>query len=375
MDITFDRGPSPGLEHFAAPTSLIEAWAPEAVPKALDALEAAQGAGWWLAGYASYELAYALEPRLRPGLPGQRSFPLLRFGCYDGPGAASSSATPEPIALGPLTPQWTEARYGQAFGAIQAALEAGEIYQANLTFPLRGAYRGTPEALYAALKARQAVPYGALVLQDDAPAILCRSPELFFRINATGAIEARPMKGTQPRHANAASDEAARAFLKADEKNRAENLMIVDLLRNDLGRLCELGSVAVPDLFAVESFETVHQMTSTVTGQLRAKVTLSALLRALFPCGSITGAPKLQAMMTLARLEGAARGIYCGTLGWLAPDGRAEFNVAIRTLALAPGVAQLSVGGGIVFDSDAEQEYEEALWKARFADLSPKAAN
>jgi para-aminobenzoate synthetase component 1 len=136
-----------------------------------------------------------------------------------------------------------------------------------------------------------------------------------------------------------------------------------------------LGSVAVPELFALESFETVHQMTSTVTGQLEPEVTLGDLLRALFPCGSITGAPKLQAMKTLASLEDRARGIYCGTLGWFAPDGRSEFNVAIRTLALDSDRAHLSVGGGIVFDSCAELEYEEALWKARFADLSPKVAN
>ena len=375
MDILFDQGPGPGLEHFSAPARLLEAWTQEAVDDALAALDAAHRAGYWLAGYATYELAYALEPRLQALMPGERAFPLLRFGVYDAPCAAPPATVQEPVALGPLAPQWAQGRYGQAFAAIQAALAAGEIYQANLTFPLKGPCTGTPQALYAALKARQAVPYGALVVQEGAPAILCRSPELFFRTDGAGRIETRPMKGTQPRYEDRKRDRAARAFLQSDEKNRAENLMIVDLLRNDLGRLCQLGSVAVPELFALESFETVHQMTSTVTGQLEPEVTLGDLLRALFPCGSITGAPKLQAMKTLASLEDRARGIYCGTLGWFAPDGRSEFNVAIRTLALDSDRAHLSVGGGIVFDSCAELEYEEALWKARFADLSPKAAN
>jgi len=175
------------------------------------------------------------------------------------------------------------------------------------------------------------------------------------------------MKGTQPRATDAAEDARRRCFLQSDAKNRAENLMIVDLLRNDISRVSLPGSVRVPDLFSVETYETVHQMTSRITAQLRPGTTLSEILRALFPCGSITGAPKIRAMEILAQVERSPREIYCGAIGWAAPDGRAEFNVAIRTLMLEEGRATLNVGGGVVHDSTAPGEYEEALWKARFA--------
>jgi para-aminobenzoate synthetase component 1 len=206
-----------------------------------------------------------------------------------------------------------------------------------------------------------------LVLQDGFPALLSRSPELFFRVDTNGLLQTRPMKGTQPRGVTLAEDEALRAFLARDPKNRAENLMIVDLLRNDLSRVSEVGSVNVPDLFRVESFATLHQMTSLVQGQLVPGTGIDGILRALFPCGSITGAPKVRAMQIIRELEPHPRDAYCGAIGWAAPDGRAEFNVAIRTLMLQDGTATLNVGGGVVYDSTAASEYEEALWKARFA--------
>jgi para-aminobenzoate synthetase component 1 len=182
------------------------------------------------------------------------------------------------------------------------------------------------------------------------------------------------MKGTAPRHADPARDTAVRDALGRDAKNRAENLMIVDLLRNDVSRIAEVGSVRVPELFTVESYATVHQMVSRVTGRLLRGTPLSRVLAALFPCGSVTGAPKLRAMEVIRELEPAPRGAYCGAIGWAAPDGRAVFNVAIRTVALYPGgEAVLNVGGGVVADSTAEAEYEEALWKARFATLPPTA--
>jgi len=179
------------------------------------------------------------------------------------------------------------------------------------------------------------------------------------------------MKGTAPRATNPAHDAALRMELRQSTKNRAENLMIVDLLRNDISRVCEAGSVRVPELFGIESYVTVHQMVSRVTGQLRPQTPISAILRALFPCGSITGAPKIRAMEVIRELEPHPRGVYCGSIGWVAPDGRAAFNVAIRTLTLTGGQAEFGVGGGIVADSTAAGEYEEALWKARFADLTP----
>jgi para-aminobenzoate synthetase component 1 len=230
---------------------------------------------------------------------------------------------------------------------------------------------GHPADLYAALKIRQPVGYGAYVdLGDDV--LLSRSPELFFSVDETGLITTRPMKGTMPRGASPQMDHANKNWLMSSAKNRAENLMIVDLLRNDVGRLAEIGSVKVPKLFSIETYETVHQMTSEVQAQLRPNLTVTDLFTALFPCGSITGAPKIRAMQIIAELEDGPRDAYCGAIGWLSPNGSMEFNVAIRTLLVGQdGDVRLNVGGGIVHDSTAEAEYEEALWKARFATLVP----
>lgn len=179
------------------------------------------------------------------------------------------------------------------------------------------------------------------------------------------------MKGTAPRASNPAHDAALRLELQQSLKNRAENLMIVDLLRNDISRICRVGTVRVPELFAIESYVTVHQMVSRVTGELRPGTTPSAIFRAIYPCGSITGAPKIRAMEIIRELEAGPRGAYCGAMGWIAPDGAARFNVAIRTLTLYDeGEVAFGVGGGIVADSTAEGEFEEALWKARFAALT-----
>jgi para-aminobenzoate synthetase component 1 len=366
LQIRFDHGPTGAACAFARPERLIVAHTPEEVPAALDAMDAARAGGHWLAGFASYELGYALEPRLAPRMPARRRLPLLQFGAYAAPQDAAP-LDPGPARLGPVRPEWDARRYARAFGTVHELIGAGDIYQANLTFPLRLAARGTPQALHAALSAVQPVRYGALVTAVGLPAILSRSPELFFRTDASGTIETRPMKGTQPRSADPGEDARRRYFLQSDEKNRAENLMIVDLLRNDISRVSVPGTVRVPELFSVETYETVHQMTSLIAADLAPGVTLSDILRALFPCGSITGAPKIRAMEILADLEPSPREVYCGSIGWAAPDGRAEFNVAIRTLMLEGGQATLNVGGGIVYDSTAEGEYEEALWKARFA--------
>ncbi len=365
MQIRFDHGPGGGARQFVAPTRIIEAWEPAGVPVAFAALEAARAEGLWLAGFASYELGYTLEPRLAPLMPAKRRLPLMRFGAYEAP-VEAPDLVPGSAALGQIMPEWSAARYAQAFEAAHRLICAGDIYQANLTFPLHMTAQGAAPALYAALAEVQPVRFGALI-EGEGPALLSRSPELFFRTDGAGGIETRPMKGTQPRNADPAEDARRRAFLSADEKNRAENLMIVDLLRNDISRVCQPGSVKVPDLFTVETYETLHQMTSRITGTLTPGASLTDIFQALFPCGSITGAPKLRAMQILAALEPAPREIYCGTIGWAAPDGQAEFNVAIRTLLLDEGRATLNVGGGVVYDSTAAAEYEEALWKARFA--------
>lgn len=366
MQIRFDHGPDGTACQFASADRLIVAHTPEEVPTALAALDAARAKGHWLAGFASYELGHALESRLAVSMPAVRRLPLLQFGIYAAPRPATPLQT-GPAALGDLIPDWDPARYARAFQMVHDYICAGDIYQANLTFPLHMVAHGTPQALYAALCAVQPVRYGALIEAAGLPAILSRSPELFFRTHADGRIETRPMKGTQPRSADASEDARRRLFLQSDAKNRAENLMIVDLLRNDISRVSVPGSVQVPELFSIETYETLHQMTSLITADLMPGTGLSDILRALFPCGSITGAPKLRAMQILADLETRARDIYCGSIGWAAPDGRAEFNVGIRTLMVEEGRATLNVGGGVVYDSTAAGEYEEALWKARFA--------
>ncbi|NVO24143.1 aminodeoxychorismate synthase component I [Donghicola mangrovi] len=367
MQIRFDHGPAGEGTCFDAPASVIEAWSADQVTAALAAVDAARAEGAWVAGYATYELGYALEPRLAALMPTGRPLPLMRFGVYEAPvarGLARGDA-----GLTDVAPVWDAGAYAAAFGRLHDYIGAGDIYQVNLTFPMTARCSGTPEALYAALADVQPVKHGALVVQGDLPALLSRSPELFFRTSADGVIETRPMKGTQPRSDDATEDARRKAWLAQDDKNRAENLMIVDLLRNDVSRVSVAGSVKVPELFHVESYATVHQMTSLVRAQLRDGVGFADIMTALFPCGSITGAPKVRAMEIIHELEHGPRDIYCGSIGWMAPDGRSEFNVAIRTLLVDGADVTLNVGGGVVWDSTADSEYEEALWKARYARL------
>lgn len=357
-----------GAAQFDGAEQVIQADAPDEVPPALAALDAARAAGKWLAGYASYELGYALEPALAGLMPEGRRLPLLCFGVFDGPKPAAPLAEGA-ARIGPLRPRWDADRYETAFARVHDWIGAGDIYQANLTFPVDAPVAGESAALYAALAARQPVGHGVLVEQEGLPDILSRSPELFFRIDADGRLETLPMKGTVSRGDTPEADALARAHLSGDVKNRAENLMIVDLLRNDLSRIAEVGSVRVPELFHVQTYTTVHQMVSRVVGQLRPRTGLSEIFAALYPCGSITGAPKVRAMQIIRELEEAPREAYCGSIGWAAPDGRAEFNVAIRTLLRAGDTATLNVGGGVVWDSTARDEYDEALLKASFAVL------
>lgn len=366
--IIFDRGPSGQGDAFVRPSAMIRADGPEDVDAAFAAMEAAQAGGKWLAGYMSYELGYLTSNKLRDLMPQDRALPLIEFGVFDGPSApqtADGDAT-----LTPPDPEWDVDRYTQAFDAVHDYIGAGDIYQANLTFPLTANSSGSIDALYAALRARQPVPHGALVEFGDV-AILSRSPELFFALTADGDLTTRPMKGTAPRGQTKFEDEAIRDTLQASVKNRAENLMIVDLLRNDMSRVSQVGSVKVPDLFVVETFETLHQMTSTISSKLLPDIAMKDLFLALFPCGSITGAPKVRAMQIIHELETTPRDAYCGSIGWIAPDGAMEFNVAIRTLMCrSDGSVRLNVGGGVVYDSVAGDEYAEALLKSQFATLS-----
>jgi para-aminobenzoate synthetase component I len=355
---------------FRAPGRTIIAWDASEFSAALAALEDARRAGKWLAGYFSYEAGYLFEAKLRPLLPAHRRAPLVAFGIFDKPHDAVMPRRPAAPSNGPIfeaKATWSFADYEPRFQRVHRHLREGDCYQVNLTFPIKAEWSGDPLAAFGALTERQPVKYGALVALGE-PVVLSRSPELFFEIDAGGMIETRPMKGTAPRGTTATEDERLKEFLRNDPKNQAENRMIVDLLRNDVSRISEIGTLDVPELFHIETYPTVHQMVSAVRAKLLPGLTIAEVFAALFPCGSITGAPKIRAMEVIHALESAPRDAYCGAIGWIAPDGRMRFNVAIRTISLfAGGDAIYNVGGGVVFDSEAEDEYRECLLKARFA--------
>lgn len=355
---------------YAQPVESIVAWTGEEVGDALARLDQALASGLHAAGYLTFEAGLALEPRLaalaRP-LPPERG-PLLWFGLFDGftdlPEDWTAELQAEAGTIGPAEPLIDRPTYAAAFAEVQRLIAAGDVYQINLTFPCRVPVSGDPVALYAALRDHARAPHGGILRTTDR-SILSFSPELFFRRDGQ-AIECRPMKGTATRGANAEKDRLAAAALSDDPKQQAENLMIVDLLRNDIARICVPGSVSVPRLFDVETYPTIHQMTSTVTGTLREGIGAEALLRALFPCGSIIGAPKIRATEAILAVEPEARGLYTGSIGWFAPDGSAEFNVAIRTMDWPTGApfARYGIGSGVVADSGEASEWRECLAKA-----------
>ncbi|WP_114423859.1 anthranilate synthase component I family protein [Nocardioides houyundeii] len=260
------------------------------------------------------------------------------------------------------------AEYAAAFAAVQEELRAGNSYEVNLTHRVTTRSDLDPVTAYLRLRELNPAPYAGFLQHDVDGArgwLLSSSPERFALVGADGECETRPIKGTTPRGATAAQDEASRAHLAADPKLRAENLMIVDLLRNDLSAVCEPGTVTVPELMAVESYESVHQLVSTVRGRLRAGVSTVRALRALFPPGSMTGAPKLRTMEIIDAVEDTPRGAYAGGFGWLAADGRADLGVVIRSLMTAgDGRWTLGTGGGITVRSEVAEEYAEATWKA-----------
>ncbi len=355
---------------FDRPADIIVAHGPEDFEPAFQAAQAAHDAGKWLAGYVSYEAGYLLEPKLVPLLPDGRRAPLVCLGVFDAPveePVVPSTAAPTNGPIFDARAQWSPADYEKRFSRLHRHIREGDCYQANLTFPIHAQWSGDPLAAFDALTERQPVKYGALITLGD-PIVLSRSPELFFEIDAAGMIETHPMKGTAPRGASPEEDQRLKEFLRNDEKNQAENRMIVDLLRNDISLISEVGTLEVPELFRIESYPTVHQMVSDVRAKLLPGLTIRRIFAALFPCGSITGAPKIRAMEILHGLEGTSRDVYCGATGWIAPGGTMRFSVAIRTISLfSSGEAVYNVGGGVVFDSTAEEEYQECLLKARFA--------
>ncbi|CAD7040992.1 aminodeoxychorismate synthase [Pseudorhizobium endolithicum] len=359
---------------FRAPREIVIARAANHVLPALTRLEQARREGYWLAGYLSYEAGFVFEEKLRPLIVDDRETPLLAMGVFDAPApdghplaAPPRSGERQPLLSDPRA-AWDFAAYRTRFDRLHEHLRRGDIYQANLTMPVTARWSGDPHAAFWSLVSRQPVHYGALVDLGGGPVILSRSPELFFRVDEDRFIETHPMKGTAPRGATPEEDAAIVAAMLADEKTQAENRMIVDLLRNDISLVSEVGTLTVPKLFAIESYPTVHQMVSHVRAKLLPTAGLPEIMAALFPCGSITGAPKMWAMKILHDLEAGPRDLYCGAIGWCDPAGPMQFSVAIRTLALFnDGRAVFNVGGGIVFDSTAEAEYEECLLKAQFA--------
>ncbi len=351
---------------FAGLARRLVAETPEQVPALLAEVEQAVASGRHAAGFVSYEAASGLDPAL-PAHP-RGGLPLAWFGLFAERIAVEPGTATVAGACRLLTPEpsWNFAAYADAFGKIGAYIAAGDSYQVNLTFRERFRFAGEPFALYRQLCVAQPAAFCAWLDCGDV-AIASASPELFFARRGA-EIVMRPMKGTARRGLTGADDLRSLEQLVASSKERAENLMIVDLVRNDLGRIAETGSVAVPQLFAVESYPTLHQMTSTVTARLRENTSLTDIFRALFPCGSVTGAPKRRSMEIIAELEEGPRGLYCGALGFVSPGEEAVFSVAIRTavLDLRRGEGELGVGSGVTADAEADAEYRECLGKAAF---------
>jgi para-aminobenzoate synthetase/4-amino-4-deoxychorismate lyase len=338
------------------------------VEPALERVRAGLKAGRHAAGYLGYEAGHALDPKLAASAR-RDDGPLLSFGLFEG------FDTPDPgnflpdaggAFVGHPKPRITQEAYEEAVRQVREHLFAGDFYQANLTFGCDMAVSGSPMAIYARLRRSAKAGWGG-VLADEDRSLISLSPEQFFAIRS-GIIESRPMKGTAARRSDPVQDAREVEALVVDEKQRAENLMIVDLMRNDLARVSEAGSVEVPELFAVETYPTVHQMVSRITSRLRDGFDAIDVLRTIFPCGSVTGAPKVAAIQALARLEPEPRGAYTGSMGWIEPGGDAAFNVLIRTLEWRHGAtrARLGLGSGLVVDSIPRDEWAECLLKGDF---------
>ncbi len=354
---------------FCDPCDTICVSHPKDVGPALDRIERAVRSGLHAAGFLSYEAASGLDPVLKTHVPGD--FPLMWFGLFRHrehiPVGTPNSGNYD---LGAWHPSVSRTAYDTALNRIQDLIIAGDTYQVNYSFRLWSNFSGNSLSLYRDLCRAQRTDYAAY-LDIGRFQILSASPELFFCLK-NGVLTARPMKGTAPRGRWWEEDKTRAKQLQKSEKDRAENVMIVDLLRNDLGRVSN--SVKVPTLWQVERYETLLQMTSTVTSRMRCGVGLRELVTALFPCGSVTGAPKVRTMEIIKEVERAPRGIYTGSIGYLSPGGDITFNVAIRTVCIdrKTGIAEFGVGSGITCDSSSDGEYEECLTKARMlADQQP----
>ncbi len=356
-----DRRGKPRRLCFARPRRIVAARSVAEVRPALREVQAAVASGMYAAGYIGYEAAPAFDPAL--AVRGGQTAPLLWFGIFREP-TPPPPASGDGYQLSSWSPTVGRGDYERNFAAAREAIARGDTYQINYSFRLRARFGGDEFACYEQLRSNQHSAYCAY-LDTGRYKILSASPELFFRWDGRRIIT-KPMKGTARRGLWTEEDDAIAAWLAASEKNRAENVMIVDLMRNDLGRVARVGSVRVRDLCRVERYPTVFQMTSTVEARTRPGVTLEEIFAAGFPSGSVTGAPKVSTMRLIATLEDSPRGVYCGGVGLLTPDGEAVFNVAIRTVVIdsETGAAEYGVGGGLTWDSACGDEYDEALAKA-----------
>ena len=351
------------------PSRILTAVRPDEVAGVLQQVHDATEAGSWAFGYVAYEAASGLDPQLPGGPASPGEPPLVWFGLCDEPTRVEPPAPPADSgpSTAPWLPDWTDEEHARAVGSVREHIAAGETYQCNLTDRLRSTVAGDPHDLYARLALAQRGAYNAY-LDLGRHVVASASPELFFEW-AEDVVRTRPMKGTAPRGRTTAEDREQSRLLRSSSKEQAENLMIVDLLRNDLGRVAEIGSVVVDELFALERYPTVWQMTSEISARVRPGTGLLDLFRALFPCGSVTGAPKHRTMQLIDELEPTPRGIYCGAVGLVAPPSapfRARFNVAIRTVVVdrTTGEAVYGAGGGITWGSEAAAERAELHAKA-----------
>ena len=350
---------------FREPAEVLQTWDPLQIPYLLRQLEErSRYHNRWAVGFLAYEASSAFDAALRTRDASSGSFPLAWFGLFDTPVVLPDlpSRGTDTFASGDWVHEIDRPEFESAIRQIREHIRNGDTYQVNFTFRMRSAFAGDPLGFFLDLQRRQPGGYGAYI-ECDTFAIASVSPELFFRRDGEH-ITTRPMKGTRRRGLTTASDRELREALRTSHKDRAENLMIVDMMRNDLNRIAISGSVTVPSLFEIEKYPTVWQMTSTITA--RTTRSWAEILGALFPCSSITGAPKIRTMEIIKSLEPSPRGIYTGSIGFLAPDGRSQMNVAIRTVAIdkTTGTATYGVGGGIVWDSQPEAEYDECRSKA-----------
>ncbi len=353
---------------FHSPVEILSTDNRDEIPELFRRIEECIKNKQWIAGYFGYECGYHFE-KIISVYKDKNSLPLVWLGVYNPPfiihsdllNSLSTHSTQEILSPKLLI---DDSIYKTKISSLKEYIINGDTYQVNFTDKFEFDFNGDAVDLYFDLRQKQHVPFGGYINIGDSQ-ILSFSPELFFR-RSGNEITTKPMKGTCRRGKYLEEDAQLSEWLRNDEKNRSENLMIVDLLRNDLGRICEPGSVNVSEMYSVEKYETVLQMTSTVNGTLKNDINYYEIFKSLFPCGSVTGAPKIRTMQIIHELEQHPRGVYCGAIGFISPEHEAVFNVAIRTIELTGGKGSMGVGSGIVFDSVPEREFEECELKAAF---------